>query len=85
MTTYHERVTAFKVRLIATTLRECCGVRTLAAERLGIGRQYIARLVRELAIDAPPPIAGRPTAHRARRVNRLRARFAASRKTTGKD
>jgi len=52
---YHGAVSAFKRRLIETTLREARGNRTHAARALGLQRTYLLRLIRELGVAAPPP------------------------------
>lgn len=48
----------FKRQLLTDTLRECDGCRTVAAERLGLQRAYVQRLIRELGIDVPSGGAG---------------------------
>lgn len=73
--TYHEHVSKFKAELIARTIMECEGVRALAAERLGLDRNYLARLVREMNIKVPPAIPGGAGLVRAREI---RARLAAT-------
>ncbi|HBH01266.1 MAG: hypothetical protein A2W08_06925 [Candidatus Rokubacteria bacterium RBG_16_73_20] len=52
---YHGAVSAFKRRLIETTLHQTCGNRTHAARALGLQRTYLLRLIRELGVAAPPP------------------------------
>jgi transcriptional regulator with PAS, ATPase and Fis domain len=49
---FHERVEAFKRELIEQTLAACEGNRTRAAEALGLQRTYLARLIKNLGIDA---------------------------------
>ena len=56
---YHGAVSDFKRRLIETTLYQVKGNRTHAARALGLQRTYLLRLIRELAISAPPPPARR--------------------------
>jgi hypothetical protein len=60
--TYHGAVSAFKRRLIETTLHQARGNRTHAARTLGLQRTYLLRLIRELQVAAPPPPSrnGRP-------------------------
>jgi hypothetical protein len=52
---YHGAVSAFKRRLIETTLEQARGNRTHAARTLGLQRTYLLRLIRELQVAAPPP------------------------------
>lgn len=47
---FDEAITELKRYLIGQTLRDCHGSRTEAAGRLGISRQYLQKLLRELAI-----------------------------------
>lgn len=56
---YHGAVSEFKRRLIEATLHRVSGNRTHAARALGLQRTYLLRLIRELAVDAPPPPARR--------------------------
>jgi len=56
---YHGAIHEFKKRLIETTLYQVKGNRTHAARALGLQRTYLLRLIRELAISAPPPPARR--------------------------
>ena len=56
---YHGAIHDFKKRLIETTLYQVKGNRTHAARALGLQRTYLLRLIRELAISAPPPPARR--------------------------
>ena len=56
-------VEEFKRRLIETALRQAGGNRTHAARGLGLQRTYLLRLIRDLAVSAPPPPNGsRPPA-----------------------
>lgn len=64
---YQAEVTAFKRQLIETTLREFNGNRTHAADALGLPRTYLLRLMRQLAVDAPPSL------YRAEKRRRTRA------------
>jgi DNA-binding NtrC family response regulator len=52
---YHGAVSEFKRRLIEATLYQVKGNRTHAARALGLQRTYLLRLIRELAVPAPPP------------------------------
>lgn len=54
-TGYHGAVSEFKRRLIEATLYQVKGNRTHAARALGLQRTYLLRLIRELAVTAPPP------------------------------
>ena len=56
---YHGAIHEFKKRLIETTLYQVKGNRTHAARALGLQRTYLLRLIRELAISAPPSPARR--------------------------
>ena len=60
---FHDAVVEFKRRLISETLERVHGNRTHAAIALGMRRTYLLRLLRQLAIDAPPS-AYRPAARR---------------------
>jgi DNA-binding NtrC family response regulator len=51
---YHDAVSAFKRRLIETTLVEMRGNRTHTARALGLQRTYLLRLMRDLRVTAPP-------------------------------
>jgi DNA-binding NtrC family response regulator len=51
---YHDAVSAFKRRLIETTLVAMRGNRTHTARALGLQRTYLLRLIRDLRVDAPP-------------------------------
>lgn len=51
--TFHGAVSAFKRRLIETTLTELGGNRTRAARALGLQRTYLLRLMREFEVDVP--------------------------------
>ena len=51
---YHDAVSAFKRRLIETTLVEMRGNRTHTARALGLQRTYLLRLIRDLGVAAPP-------------------------------
>ena len=63
---YHGAVSDFKRRLIEATLYQVKGNRTHAARALGLQRTYLLRLIRELAISAPPPpVRRRPLESRA--------------------
>ena len=63
---YHGAVSEFKRRLIEATLQQLKGNRTHAARALGLQRTYLLRLIRELAISAPPPpVRRRPVESRA--------------------
>ncbi len=53
---YHGAVSDFKRRLIEATLHEAHGNRTHAARALGLQRTYLLRLIRELGVEAPPPV-----------------------------
>lgn len=56
-------VEEFKRRLIEAALRQSGGNRTHAARGLGLQRTYLLRLIRDLAVSAPPPPNGsRPPA-----------------------
>jgi hypothetical protein len=62
---FHGAVSAFKRRLIETTLTELGGNRTRAARALGLQRTYLLRLMREFAVHVPagpvsPRRAGNP-------------------------
>jgi DNA-binding NtrC family response regulator len=50
----HGAVHEFKRRLIEATLHQVKGNRTHAARALGLQRTYLLRLMRELAVTAPP-------------------------------
>ena len=52
---YHGAVSDFKRRLIEATLHQVRGNRTHAARALGLQRTYLLRLMRDLAVAAPPP------------------------------
>ena len=52
---YHGAVCDFKRRLIEATLHQMRGNRTHAARALGLQRTYLLRLMRDLAVAAPPP------------------------------
>jgi hypothetical protein len=66
---YHDAVSAFKRRLIESTLQGASGNRTHAARALGLQRTYLLRLIRELRVTAPPPpTRGRPAGARADEV-----------------
>ena len=52
---YHGAVSDFKRRLIEATLHQARGNRTHAARALGLQRTYLLRLMRDLAVAAPPP------------------------------
>jgi DNA-binding NtrC family response regulator len=52
---YHGAVYDFKRRLIEATLHQAHGNRTHAARALGLQRTYLLRLMRDLAVAAPPP------------------------------
>ena len=54
---YHGAVYDFKRRLIEATLHRSHGNRTHAARALGLQRTYLLRLIRELGVDVPPPVA----------------------------
>lgn len=59
-------VEEFKRRLIETALRQAGGNRTHAARGLGLQRTYLLRLIRDLAVSAPPPPNGsRPPRRKA--------------------
>ncbi len=48
--TYHEQLAAFRRRLVEEALASCGGNRAQAARRLGLSRQALSYLVRQLAI-----------------------------------
>lgn len=48
---FHQQVAAFKRRLLLETLAACEGNRTVAAERLGLQRTHLLRLLRDLGIQ----------------------------------
>jgi transcriptional regulator with GAF, ATPase, and Fis domain len=50
--TYHQQVEAFRRRLVAQALAECGGNQAGAAERLGISRQTVSYLVRQLGLGS---------------------------------
>jgi DNA-binding NtrC family response regulator len=50
--TYHQQVEAFRRGLIARALAECGGNQADAAERLGISRQTVSYLVRQLGLGS---------------------------------
>ncbi len=50
---FHSAVSAFKRRLIETTLQQAGGNRSHAARTLGLQRTYLLRLMREFQIDVP--------------------------------
>ncbi len=47
---YHERVDEFRRRAIREALEECGGNQTRAAEKLGLQRTYLARLIRQFGL-----------------------------------
>jgi DNA-binding NtrC family response regulator len=47
---YHERVDEFRRRVIREALDECGGNQTRAAEKLGLQRTYLARLIRQFGL-----------------------------------
>jgi hypothetical protein len=59
---FHEKVEDFKRWLIENSLRQTGGNRTEAAQRLGIQRTYLMKLIRDFEVSMP--LAGR----RARRA-----------------
>jgi DNA-binding NtrC family response regulator len=61
---YHGAVHEFKRRLIEATLHQVKGNRTHAARALGLQRTYLLRLMRELAVTAPPAPVRRSAASR---------------------
>jgi DNA-binding NtrC family response regulator len=62
---YHGAVHEFKRRLIEATLHQVRGNRTHAARALGLQRTYLLRLMRELAVTAPPAPVRRSAGSRA--------------------
>ena len=50
---YREARTEFKRRLIGRVLAECSGNQTKAAERLGLQRSYLNRMIKDLDLRAP--------------------------------
>jgi DNA-binding NtrC family response regulator len=50
---YREAVTEFKRRLIGRVLDECSGNQTKAAERLGLQRSYLNRMIKDLDLRTP--------------------------------
>jgi hypothetical protein len=50
---FHDAVSEFKRRLIATTLERAGGNRSRAARTLGLQRTYLLRLIREFEIRVP--------------------------------
>jgi two-component system NtrC family response regulator len=50
---YHQQVDAFRRRLVSEALEEC-GNRAEAARRLGISRQALSYLIRQLGLDGRP-------------------------------
>jgi DNA-binding NtrC family response regulator len=51
---WHEGVRGFKRALVEQTLARTHGNRTHAARTLGLQRTYLLRLIRDLAVHAPP-------------------------------
>jgi DNA-binding NtrC family response regulator len=51
---YGEALRAFKVRILRETLDACDGNRARAAERLGLHRSNLVRMIRDLGIERPP-------------------------------
>lgn len=47
---FREAVTGFKRRLLTRTLADCGGNQTIAAEKLGLQRSYLNRLLKDLGI-----------------------------------
>jgi DNA-binding NtrC family response regulator len=62
--TWHESIATCKRALIERALRRAHGNRTRAAERLGLQRTYLLRLMREMGVSAPRRVRRRrrPTA-----------------------
>jgi DNA-binding NtrC family response regulator len=50
--TYHQQVEAFRRRLVAQALAECGGNQAGAAEKLGVSRQTVSYLVRQLGLGS---------------------------------
>jgi DNA-binding NtrC family response regulator len=50
---YREALVAFKRQLIGRILAECSGNQTRAAERLGLQRSYLNRMIKELDLRSP--------------------------------
>jgi len=49
---YHQQVDALRRRLVAEALEDCGGRRAEAARRLGISRQALSYLIRQLGLDS---------------------------------
>ncbi len=50
---YHDQILDFRKAILREALAQCGGNQTQAAERLGIQRTYLARLIKELELNAP--------------------------------
>jgi hypothetical protein len=55
---WYEAVAAFKRELVEHALACTGGNRTQAARVLGLQRTYLLRLMREMGVNAPAPLAG---------------------------
>lgn len=77
---YHGRVCDFKRQLLISTMRACEGNRSVAAERLGLRRTSLIRLIRDLDIQGaiPAAMAGHRSSEIARRLREAAARQATS-------
>jgi DNA-binding NtrC family response regulator len=49
---YGDALRAFKISLVTAALREAGGNRARAAQRLGVHRSNLVRMIRELGVDA---------------------------------
>jgi DNA-binding NtrC family response regulator len=56
---YHQQVEAFRRRLVAQALAECGGNQAGAAEKLGVSRQTVSYLVRQLGLGSKKISPGR--------------------------
>lgn len=52
---YHVEVARFKKALLLHALQACGGSRTRAAEKLGLARPYLHRLMRQLTVKVAVP------------------------------
>jgi two-component system response regulator HydG len=57
--TYHQQIEAFRRGLVARALAECGGNQAGAAEKLGISRQTVSYLVRQLGLESKKIGSGR--------------------------
>lgn len=70
----HARQRLEKRDLLMIVLRECEGSRTAAAQRLGLRRTYLLRLIREFEIEHRVPKGATGVAGKER-TDKIRARF----------